>query len=222
MKAEKFEQCRKIDTYTPFMEEALRASGLQMEDYQSFMPVLFAVMEAQTEKDPFAMYEAVIGALEKQWRASDQLPFHGPWHHGLTGAILLQALKNNGYPIGADRVAEALRRGLMIPAGACGFLGVCGAGAGAGLAVAMVCRSTPFCDDERRAGLLVNAEALRRVSKAGGPRCCALSTYLALQLGTRKLAEHGYQLPHRKLGGCCVRHAKNPQCHGKRCPCFPA
>lgn len=221
MDAEQFTACRAIDSYDPFMEASLAASGLTGEDYQAFMPVLFEVVPERPECEPFAMYEAIIGELEDRWEASDRLPFHGPWHHGLTGAILLQSLRNNGAELGPDRVLEALRRGLMVPAGACGFLGVCGAGAGAGLAVAMVRGSTPFCDEERRWGLVVNAEIMRRVGMIGGPRCCALSTYLALQLGTKKLGQHGFELPEASIAGCCSRHAANLQCHGDRCPCFP-
>jgi hypothetical protein len=220
MDAEHFAECREIDSYDAFMETYLAASKLRMEDYQQFMPVLFEIVPERPETEPIAMYEAIINELGDRWVASERLPFHGPWHHGLAGAILLQTLRNNGHGIGRDRVIEALQRGLMVPAAACGFLGVCGAGTGAGLAVAMVCGSTPFCDEERRWGLVVNGEIMRRVGLVGGPRCCALSTYLSLHLGAKKLSEHGFELPSASIAGCCSRHADNTECHGDRCPCF--
>ena len=234
MTPKQFEECKRLDTYEPFMTQSLAAMGLSADDFKAFMPCLFEAIPARDERDPMEMYEALMVDLESRWTASPKLPFHGPWHHALTGAILLTALRNNGHEEafgdrdedGPDtsvdhRICESIKRGLMIPGGTCGFHGVCGAGAGAGLAVAMVCNSTPFSDDERRHGLETNAEAMKRIAKVGGPRCCALSTYISLSLGAKALTRLGYPIPSPHLAGRCKRHSKNPQCHGIRCPCYP-
>jgi hypothetical protein len=131
MKPGEFDQCKDIDRYYDFMEAALEFDQLSMEDYKDFMPVIFEIVPAMEDKDPVVMYEKVISELRNRWTASENLPFHGPWHHGLVAGILICALRNNGYEFDDDDIREALNRGLMMPAGSCGFLGLCGAGAAA-------------------------------------------------------------------------------------------
>ncbi len=221
MKPSEFEECAKIDGYDDFMSTALACDDLTGEDYARFMPRLFDVVPNRKEKDPVAMYEAVIEELRKSWTASENLPFHGPWHHGLVGGILIAALKNSGYDFTEAQIKEALKRGLMVPAGACGFLGTCGAAAGLGTAVSIVLRSTPFKKEERSSALISAGEAIHRVGKLGGPRCCALSTYATLTLAVISLRKLGYELPSAVMAGRCRNHGLNAQCHGSRCPYFP-
>jgi len=133
MKPEEFEECKRISLYEEFMQTGLKYNNLMMKDYEEFMPILFEIVPKREEKDPIPMYEGIIEELRKRWAASEQLPFHGPWHHGLVGGILIASLKNNGYDFSESDIKEALKRGLMIPAGGCGFLGICGAGTGAGI-----------------------------------------------------------------------------------------
>jgi len=216
-----FEECAKIDTYDDFMSTALAFDDLSGEDYARFMPNLFDVVPSRKEKDPVEMYEAVIEELRKRWTVSDHLPFHGPWHHGLVGGILIAALKNNGFNFTEAQIKEALKRGLMVPAGACGFLGACGAATGLGIAVSIVLRSTPFGDKERASALASAGDAIQRVGKLGGPRCCALSTYTTLMLAIITFRKLGYELIPPIMTGRCRNHILNDQCHGRRCPYFP-
>jgi len=130
VEVKEFEECKEKPCYDGFMGAALDFDGLTMEDYQAFMPVLFDIVPAREEKDPVEMYKGVIEELRKRWTASQELPFHGPWHHGMIAGIIIAALRNNGYDFTQADVVEALKRGLMIPAGSCGFHGVCGAGTG--------------------------------------------------------------------------------------------
>jgi len=218
---EEFEECAAINHYDDFMNRALEVDGLETKDYQSFMPQIFQVIPARREKDPVVMYEAVIDELRNRWTASSRLPFHGPWHHGMTAGMIIAALRNNGYDFDDGDIREALKRGLMVPAGACGFLGACGAAAGLGVAVSIVLRSTPFRNDVRSRALAAGAEAIRRVGRAGGPRCCARSTYATLSLAAGELKKLGYEIPQAPLAGRCVKHSLNAQCHGPICPYFP-
>ena len=221
MDREEFEECSTIAVYDEFMGAALDYDGLSMEDYKSFMPVLFDIIPARHEKDPVEIYDAAIEELRKRWTASEELPFHGPWHHGMIAGIIIAALRNNGYDFTDADVSEALKRGLMIPAGACGFHGSCGAATGLGIALSIVTRSTPFHGDERSHTLKASSEAIARIARMGGPRCCALSAYATLSLAVKKLGEMGYELPSRKMAGICSKHGLNPQCHLERCPYYP-
>jgi len=217
---EEFEECKKINMYEDFLQAALKYDNLTMEDYKEFMPLIFKIVPEREEKDPIIIYEEIIKELRKRWTASEQLPFHGPWHHGLVAGILLTSLRNNGFDFSDAEIMEALKRGLMIPAGSCGFHGVCGAGGSVGVAMSVIAESTPFHDGARSKALESSSEAIRRIGKLGGPRCCTLSTYTALNLAIKKLKEMSYELPNSKVAGRCKDHHLNAQCHGKRCPYY--
>ncbi len=221
MNRKEFEDCKKIDKYDGFFEAALGADGLTMKDYQGFMPIIFDVVPKRTEKEPILMYENVIKELSKRWTASKQLPFHGPWHHGLVPGIIITALRNNGYNFTDADIKEAMKRGLMVPGGACGFHGICGAGTGVGIATSIVTKSTDFHDEERSEALDAASEAIGDIAKLGGPRCCRLSTYTTLSLAVKRLAKMGYNLPAERTAGRCEDHLLNGQCHGLKCPYFP-
>lgn len=221
MNPAQFEECKQISGYDEWMKSALEFDELSMEDYKEFMPVVFEIVPGMEDKDPVVMYEKVIAELRDRWTASESLPFHGPWHHGLVAGILVASLRNNGYEFTDEDVREALKRGLMVPAGGCGFLGVCGAGTGLGIALSIIQGSTPFHEEKRSRSLEAGKEAFARIARLGGPRCCTLSTYTTLHLAGRVLKDFGYDLPVSRVGGRCVDYALNPQCHLERCPYFP-
>lgn len=222
MNKDQFEQTKTQFRFDAFFETALGFDGLTMEDYTSFMPKIFDAVTQRDEKNPLLMYDTVIATLRKLWTASAQLPFHGPWHHGLVAGIIVAALRNNGHPCDNADITEALKRGLMIPGGGCGMHGTCGAGAGVGIALSIVNKATPFHDEQRSQSLETVAEAIRRIAKLGGPRCCALSTYTTLNLAVSAFKKMGYPIASSSVCGCCKTHALNPECHLTRCPYYPA
>ena len=221
LKPEEFEKCKKANRYDAFVEMALKFDNLTMDDYEEFMPNIFEVVPKREEEKPILMYERIIEELRKRWTASEQLPFHGSWHHGIVAGIIITSLKNNGYAFMEDDVEEALKRGLMIPAGACGFHGSCGAGTSLGIATSIIVKSTPFHKDERSKALEAASEAIGRIGKLGGPRCCRLSAYTTLSLAVKRLAEMGYKLPIEETVGRCKVYEVNIQCHGLKCPYYP-
>lgn len=221
MNRDEFEVCKEIKDWEGFMETALRYDELSMEDYKEFMPNVFKVVPSRTEKDSVKLYEAVIDALKTRWTASDSLPVHGPWHHGVVGGVLMVSLRNNGYDYSEKEIGEALKRGLMIPGGSCGFHGACGAGTGLGVAVSLVLGSTCFHDESRSKALEANSEAYKRIAGLGGPRCCTLSTYTTLELAGEVFRELGYDLPVSDVRGRCRVYRENSECHGVDCPYFP-
>jgi len=221
MDSEQFELSKSFNYYDDFMGKVLEFDNLSMDDYMEFMPKVLPLILQQIEKDPVLMFETVIDKLAGIWSASEVLPFHGPWHHGIVPAILIAALKNNGYNFTEKDIKEAFMRGLKIPAGGCGFCGTCGAGSGLGIAVSIVQKSTPFHDMERSKGFEAVLKSLERIGKLGGPRCCRLSAYVTLEQGVKFLKNMGYELPEKKMIGRCSVYELNAQCHGNRCPYFP-
>ena len=221
MNEAEFEEIKNIAYYDEFMKTCLDCDNLTMEDYAAFMPKVLPVVLANDEKDPILLFEQVIESLSEIWTASKTLPFHGPWHHGLIPAVIITALKNNQYDFTERDCKEAFIRGIKIPAGSCGFCGVCGAGTGLGIAMSIVQKSTPFQDEARSKAFQAANRSNERIGKLGGPRCCRLSAYMTIGLAVETLAALDYVLPKQKLIGRCKVHERNAQCHGKRCPYFP-
>lgn len=218
MKREKFENCKEILDYDEFMETS---TSVPLEEYEDFMPTIFEIVPNRKEKDPVELYEKTIEELRERWTASENIPVHGPWHHGLIGGILIASLRNNGYDFSEEDIKQALKRGLMVPGGSCGFHGACGAGTGLGIAVSIVAESTPFHDKQRTKALRANSEAYERIAELGGPRCCTLSTYTTLGLAERIFKEMDYEIPTSEVEGRCEVYKKNDECHGADCPYFP-
>ena len=87
-----------------------------------FVPLLLA----SAEKDPLVLFEQVV--------ALRQVHMHGPEHHVIVPCVLLTAYRNNGGAIELESaLKEAVRRASQVPGGTCGYWGVCGAAAGAGI-----------------------------------------------------------------------------------------
>lgn len=216
-----FEQCKDFNYYDEFMENALKFDNLTMEDYMEFMGKVLPIILNQKEKDPILIFENIIEDLRKIWIASETLPFHGPWHHGIVPAVIILALKNTGYEFTEKDVTEAFKRGLKIPAGGCGFCGTCGGGSGLGIAMSVIHRSTPFHNKERSLAFEAAIRANERIGKLGGPRCCRLSAYVAIEQAIKTLKKMNLNLPEQKMIGRCHIHDQNAQCHEDRCPYFP-
>jgi len=87
--------------------------------------------------------------------------------------------------------------------------------------MSIIAKSTPFHDEERSKALEISSEAIRRIAKLGGPRCCTLSTYTTLNLAVMELKKMGYGLPKSEVAGSCKGYRLNDQCHGYRCPYYP-
>ncbi|TFG04481.1 MAG: hypothetical protein EU539_10745 [Promethearchaeota archaeon] len=221
MDSNQFEMSKSFNYYDQFMEKVLEFDSLTMEDYMEFMPKVLPIILQETSKDPVVIFESVIQKLKNAWTASDQLPFHGPWHHGIVPAVLIAALKNNDYDFIDQDVKEAFTRGLKIPAGGCGFCGTCGGGCGVGIAISISQKATPFHDKQRSLGFEASLKAQERIGKLGGPRCCRLSAYVAIEQAIKFLKKFDYQLPEQKMIGRCNVYELNEQCHLERCPYYP-
>jgi len=149
------------------------------------------------------------------------LPFchmHGPEHHIMVGAALLTAYKNAGGEIDlATALPEMYSRGKMVPGGACGFWGACGAGVSAGMFVSIVTGSTPLAKEEWGLSNKMTSLAIGAIGEVGGPRCCKRDSYLSIIKAVEFAKEHlGVEM---KLGKIkCIHSEQNNQCIGERCP----
>jgi hypothetical protein len=164
---------------------------------------------------------APASALEELLSQTEGLPVHGLWHHSLAGEILLLCLQNAGYPIGDELIDEVVERGRLIPAGACGFLGACGALISAASAYAVLLGSTPVAAERRERLLQFHARLAARLAELGGSRCCKKSSYTALELAQDEFAKLGFELPREQFAGRCKFFADNETCDGADCVYFP-
>ncbi|UYP44423.1 hypothetical protein NEF87_000708 [Candidatus Lokiarchaeum ossiferum] len=206
--------------YDEFMQKALEYDNLKMEDYMHFMPKVLPLILAHTERDPVELFQTLMEELRELWDASEEIPFHGPWHHGIIPAVLLQTLQNNGDNILKEDIVEAYGRGLKITAGSCGFCGICGAGSGVGIALSIALKANPFQNHPRTSVFGASAQTIKKIGQLGGPRCCRLSSYVALEKGTEFLSKAGFTIEPRKLTGYCTIFERNAECHTIRCPYY--
>lgn len=174
-----------------------------------FLPYLLA----SDERDPLELFEQVI-ALPK-------VHMHGPEHHGIVPCVLLTAYRNNGGKIELEKaMREALRRSSQVPGGSCGYVGVCGAAAGAGIYMSVALGSNPLHKEAWPFPIELAGECLRAIAQVGGPRCCKRTGRLSITTAAEKTAEWlGVEMP---LGKVECRHcAQNRECIGTACPYFP-
>lgn len=145
---------------------------------------------------------------------------HGPEHHFLVPAVLLAASLNQAgiaKDVAVEKIREARRRAGDVKGGACGFLGACGAGIGAGIFVSIITGATPLTDRERRLATMMTAECLQAIAENGGPRCCKREVLWTIRTAvefTRR--ELGILLPDEPLPPCCFS-GPNRECIRERC-----
>ena len=164
------------------------------------------------EKDPIKIFLDVV-----------KLPsvhMHGPEHHIIVPLVLLTALRNNGGDISYDEaMREAYKRASKLPGGTCGFWGVCGAAAGAGIFASLLLGSSPLHKDAWPLPQQLVSDILARLAEIGGPRCCKRTSRVAIEEASRFLRETGgADMPLCKLE--CKYTALNRECIGGDCPYF--
>ena len=181
------------------------AAGLEAE----FIPLLLR----SPEKDPQKLLEEVF--------ALPGVHMHGPEHHAIVPCVLLAAYRNCGGELElSSALAEALKRGRQVPGGVCGYWGVCGAAAGAGIYFSILTRSTPLAGEVWDLPLRLSSRCLSAVAEAGGPRCCKRTARIAVREAAAFTRERlGLTMPETQL--VCGYMGKNRECIGDRCPYYP-
>lgn len=170
--------------------------------------VVERVCEGTRETDP----AAIVNLIMKHPMAV----MHSPQHHIMVAPAVLAALSNLGLrPLKPGRIASAIERTRGIPLGACGTRGECGAASSVGALVSILTSATFMKDHERSLALEATAETLLAIAKAGGPRCCKQSVYIALETASAFLKrELAIDLP---VDPHCEFAARNPDCKLERC-----
>ena len=188
-----------------FVCDSCHSAGLDL----FFVPFLLQ----STERDPLALLEQVM--------ALPQVHMHGPEHHAMVPCVLLTAFHNcgGGNDLMAD-LAAALKRGRQVPGGVCGYWGVCGAAAGAGIYLSVLTGSNPVNTEAWPLPQKLVARCLDVIADVGGPRCCKRTSRLAIREAAAFTAElFGVEMPLSSVS--CRYPGENRECIGRACPYFP-
>ncbi len=119
-------------------------------------------------------------SLLQQIRETDPFPMHGPEHHILVPAVILSTYRNLNGDIGDEQILQGIERGSMVPGGSCGFMGICGAASGAGIAFSVLLESSPLTPSPRQKVQQLVADILNEISNHRAARCCQRECYIAL------------------------------------------
>ena len=189
-----------------FVCSACHAAGLD----EFFVPFLLR----SAEKDPLRLLEAVM--------ALPQVHMHGPEHHAIVPCVLLTAWHNNGGEGDLKKLlSAALSRGKQVPGGTCGYWGVCGAAAGAGIFLSVLTGSNPLNREAWPIPMELTSRCLKRLAEVGGPRCCKRTSRLCIREAAACAAERfGVEMPLGEIA--CTYMSENRECIGTKCPFFPA
>lgn len=179
--------------------------------YGAFAAIIPELYKSR-EKNPLLILDSVMDL--------PSVHMHGPEHHVIVPLVLLTALRNNGGNISYDEaMREAYRRASKLPGGTCGFWGVCGAAAGAGIFASLLLGSSPLHKDAWPLPQQLVSDILARLAEIGGPRCCKRTSRVAIEEASRFLRETGgADMPLCKRG--CKYTALNRECIGGDCPYF--
>lgn len=165
------------------------------------------------ETDPVALFLQVTQL--------EEVHLHGPEHHSVVPCVLLTAYRNNGGTLDLEAaLKEAWKRGQKMAGGSCGFLGVCGAAAGAGIFASVVSGATPLTPEQWAIPQRLTAACLNRMTEIGGPRCCKRTSRIAIECAAM-FSEKEFGIPMPCSRPNCKYYAWNNECIGKRCPFFP-
>ena len=146
---------------------------------------------------------------------------HGPEHHALLPCVLLTAYRNCSGTLELESALRtALKRGEQVPGGTCGYWGVCGAAAGAGIYASILTGSSPVNESAWAIPMQLVSRCLQAMAGLGGPRCCKRTCRLAVHEAVAFTAEaFGVDMPEETVA--CHYVEQNRECLGAGCPYFP-
>ncbi len=158
--------------------------------------------------------------LLRRVRSDPRIPMHGPEHHALVPAVILATYRNLGGEITEQDILTGLERGLSLPGGSCGFMGICGSAVGVGIAFSIILRGNPLAPKPRQRAQRTVSEIARALSGREAARCCRRESFLALReaarlseglLPVRLRADEDYP---------CDQYRTNKECIRAGCPLF--
>jgi hypothetical protein len=159
--------------------------------------------------------------LLEEVRSDTRFPMHGPEHHALVPAVILATYRNLGGEIGESHILTGIERGLSIPGGSCGFMGICGVAVGAGIAFSILLEANPLTPVPRQAVQRVLSEIIGVLAEQEAARCCRRECFLCLKEAAR-LSEDLLPVRLRADGDTsCEQYPGNAECVRAGCPFFP-
>ena len=208
-----------------------------------FLPLLLS----STEKDPLKLFEQVVSLPRVHMHGPEhhcivpcvlltayrnnggQLPCASSGLHAASPSVpsvpsvpsaVPGALFSPVDPALENSVKEAIRRSKQVPGGTCGYWGVCGAAAGAGIYMSILLGSNPVHKDAWPIPHQLVADCLQKLAEVGGPRCCKRTGRLCITIAAERTAEWlGIEMPLSEVR--CRFLRQNRECLGPDCPYFP-
>ena len=139
---------------------------------------------------------------------------------GIPG-IILTAYRNLGGEVSEKLIETAISRGRGIAGGFCGFMGVCGAAVGVGIAYSLLLDANPIKARERKQVQGVTQAVLAEIARFKAARCCQRDGWIALNKAAElsaKLLPVALSVNHVLR---CMQSSQNAECLGPGCPLHP-
>ncbi|MEN8140836.1 MAG: DUF5714 domain-containing protein [Thermodesulfobacteriota bacterium] len=157
-------------------------------------------------------------ALLAEIRQQPAINTHGPEHHALLPGVILATARNRGLALSDDEILTGISRGSKVPGGACGFMGICGAATGVGIAMAVLAAATPLTPKARQQAQGATARVLTRLAEIRAGRCCQRECWLALQ-EVAQISQEMLEAPLLAEAPLhCQQYGQNRECVRKKCP----
>jgi len=170
------------------------------------------------EETCLASMETDMLALLETIRSHPAFPVHGPEHHLLVPAIILTAYRNAGGTLPKNALQSAIHRGSQVIGGSCGYLGICGAAAGVGIAFSILFQATPTTGTQRQLVQQATQQVLAAIAAYPSARCCQRDCWIALREAARLSAEYLPIMLKAEKTLVCQQKKENSECIGKSCP----
>jgi hypothetical protein len=150
------------------------------------------------------------------------IPVNGSINHLVTAFSLLTALRNSGkVNVGKPELKRIEQRMKNASQGICGSWGVCGCAIAGGVVWSIITGATYLSDKERSMGLRLASTILDAIAQVGGPRCCKMAAFLAIQVSVEYFEQElSISIPISTTPKPCIFNKLNSDCLKDRCPFY--
>jgi 7,8-dihydro-6-hydroxymethylpterin dimethyltransferase len=177
------------------------------------LPVIEHLCLSTRKTDMIELFEEI--------RRHPAIPVHGPEHHIMVPGIILATYRNLGGNMSMETVAAGISRGATVPGGYCGFMGICGAAVGVGIAFSLILEANPIKPVERKIVQSVTAAVLADIAVHEAARCCQRDAWIALKKAA-VLSETVLPIPLKADNDLvCSQQGKIKECIRQDCPLWP-
>jgi D-serine deaminase-like pyridoxal phosphate-dependent protein len=158
--------------------------------------------------------------IAEQMMKRPRVTMHGPEHHAIVAGAVLAAARNAG-DASEEQLLEGVRRAQAAPGGMCGYWGVCGSAAGAGIAVSVLTGSTPLKPREKSVATDASRAVMDVLASRPHPRCCKRSVRTATDVITGFVRDRlGIALRDADHSEGCAFVERNSECAQEGCPYY--